>query len=102
MVPDAVVAMRRRLPAIPWAVPITVHFACDDKPLYGCRLCILRHGLRAGDRRHLFGSEVEALEHIATHAKGFEPPAEERRTDRPLAAERTSTGRAAKSDDRLS
>ncbi len=30
MIPDAVLATRRRLPAIPWTVPITVHFACDD------------------------------------------------------------------------
>jgi hypothetical protein len=87
MIPDAVLAMRRRLPAIPWATPITVHLACDDKPLYGCRLCILCYGLRAGDRRHLFGSENEALEHIAAHAAGFEALADERRPRRPVAGE---------------
>ncbi len=83
MIPDAVVAIRRRLPAIPWTVPITVHFACDDKPLFGCRLCILRYGLWTGDRRHLFGSETEALTHIATHSKGSDTPAAERRPDLP-------------------
>jgi hypothetical protein len=61
-------AMKRRLSAIPWDEPIHVHFACDDKPLFGCRLCILRFGLKAGDYRHLFRSEGEALDHIASHA----------------------------------
>jgi hypothetical protein len=60
---------RQRLSAIPWDEPIHVHFACDDKPLFGCRLCILRFGLKAGDHRHLFRSETEALDHIASHAK---------------------------------
>ncbi len=74
MIPDAVLATRRRLPAIPWTVPITVHFACDDGRLFGCRLCILRYGLRAGDRRHLFGSETEALEHITDHVNASDVP----------------------------
>ncbi len=96
MVPDAVAAIRRRLPAVPWTVPITVHFACDDKPLFGCRLCILRYGLRTGDRSHLFGSETEALAHIATHhpkvldARGTEcrreGPPEDRKHVNPPAA----------------
>lgn len=77
--PDAVAAIRRRLPAVPWTVPITVHFVCDDKPLFGCRLCILRYGLRRDDRSHLFGSEAQALAHIATHGKVLDGRPPERR-----------------------
>jgi hypothetical protein len=68
MLSKAVAEVQRRLPAIPWDAPIRVHFACDDKALFGCRLCILRFGLRPGDRSHLFTSEAEALAHTATHA----------------------------------
>jgi CRP-like cAMP-binding protein len=49
MGPDADAAIHRRLYAIPWSHPITVQFACDDRPHYGCRLCILRYGLKSGD-----------------------------------------------------
>ena len=68
MGPDSIKAMQRRLPAIPWHVPITVHFASEARPLFGCRFCILRFGLKNGDRTHLFVSETEARAHIATHA----------------------------------
>jgi len=37
----------------PWEEPIRVPFACDDQPLFGCRLCILMFGLRRGDRARL-------------------------------------------------
>lgn len=67
MRPDLVAAMQRRLPAIPWSRPIAVQFACDDRPRYGCRLCILRYGLKSGDRSHLFNTEAEAARHVAAH-----------------------------------
>jgi len=70
---------------LPWAVPITVLFACDDKPSFGCRLCILRYGLRSGDRTHLFGSEAEARGPIATHTKVLEARVTERRAGISLA-----------------
>ena len=92
MVPDAVAAIQERLRAVPWDVPIAVHFACDDRPLYGCRVCILRFGLRTGDRSHLFGSEEEALAHIATHGN-----ATDRRPARPDYA-----GRVARQADKRS
>ncbi len=79
MVPDAVVEIRRRLPAVPWTVPIVVPFACGDKPLFGCRFCVLRYGLRTGDRSHLFGSEAEALAHISAHAETLDMQAADRR-----------------------
>jgi hypothetical protein len=68
MLSNAIAEVQRRLPAIPWDAPIRVHFSCDDEPLYGCRLCILRFGLKAGDRSRLFADEAEALSHIGTHA----------------------------------
>jgi hypothetical protein len=55
--------------AIPWAKPIRVQFTCDDKPLFGCRLCILRYGLKTGDRTRLFTDEFEALSHTCSHAE---------------------------------
>jgi hypothetical protein len=45
-----------------------VHFACDDAPLFACRLCILRFGLHAGDRQRLFADERAALSHTTRHA----------------------------------
>lgn len=69
MGPDLVAAMQRRLRAIPWARPIAVQFACDHTPRYGCRLCILRYGLKSGDRTHLFDTEAEAAKHIAAHKR---------------------------------
>lgn len=68
MLPEVVGEIQRRRPAIPWNAPIRVHFSCDDKPLFACRLCILRFGLKIGDRSHLFGDETEALVHIGSHA----------------------------------
>jgi hypothetical protein len=65
---NAVADVRRRLHAIPWDMPIRVQFYCDNKPLFGCRLCILRFGLRNGGRSYLFHSEDEALLHTFSHA----------------------------------
>ena len=65
----AIAEIKRRQPAIPWDVPIRVHFACDDRPLYGCRYCILRYGLKSGDRTRLFFSEAEALAHTGSHVE---------------------------------
>ncbi len=65
---NAVADVRRRLQAIPWDMPIRVQFHCDDTPLFGCRLCILRFGLRTGDRSCLFDSEGEAMLHTFSHA----------------------------------
>lgn len=67
MGPDSVAAMQWRLRAIPWSRPIAVQFACDYAPRYGCRLCILRYGLKSGDRTHLFETEAEAARHVAVH-----------------------------------
>lgn len=67
MGPGLIAAMQRRLPAIPWSRPIAVQFACDHRPRYGCRLCILRYGLKSGDRTHLFDTEAEAARHVAAH-----------------------------------
>lgn len=53
--------------AIPWKEPIRVQFACDDRPLFGCRLCILMFGLRPGDHERLFPDQAEALRHICRH-----------------------------------
>ncbi len=69
MLAEAVVEIRRRQRAIPWEKPIRVQFAGDDGPLYGCRVCILRFGLKRGDRSALFETESEAAEHIARHAE---------------------------------
>ena len=76
MPPKTVAEIERRQRAVPWDCPILVHFACDDQPLYGCRRCILRFGLRLGDHTRLFGSEAEAFAHIATHR---DPKNEEKR-----------------------
>jgi hypothetical protein len=64
----AVSDVRRRMHAIPWDTPIRVQFYCDEAPLFGCRLCILRFGLRTGDRSYLFDSEDEAILHTCSHA----------------------------------
>jgi hypothetical protein len=64
----AVADVRRRLHTIPWDTPIRVQFFCDEAPLFGCRLCILRYGLRTGDRSYLFDSEDEAILHTCFHA----------------------------------
>lgn len=69
MGPDLIAATQRRLPAIPWNVPISVQFACDERQRYSCRLCILHYGLKAGDHTLLFDTEAEALKHIAKHKK---------------------------------
>lgn len=63
----AVAEIRARHPTIPWREPIRVQFFCDDRPMYGCRLCILKFGLKKGDRSHLFTGEREALNHISEH-----------------------------------
>jgi hypothetical protein len=65
---NAVANVRHRLHAIPWERPIRVQFYCDEAPLFGCRLCILRFGLRSGDRSCLFDSEDEAMLHTCSHA----------------------------------
>jgi hypothetical protein len=65
---NAVADVRRRLHTIPWDMPIRVQFYCDEAPLFGCRLCILRYGLRTGDRSYLFRSEDEAMLHTCSHA----------------------------------
>jgi hypothetical protein len=67
MPPSSVADICRRLHAIPWAEPIRVQFTCDDTPLFGCRLCILRYGLKTGDRTRLFADERDALSHTCTH-----------------------------------
>jgi hypothetical protein len=64
----AVADVRRRLHTIPWDTPIRVQFYCDEAPLFGCRLCILRFGLRTGDRSYLFDSKDEAMLHTYSHA----------------------------------
>jgi hypothetical protein len=69
MPPTVIAEIQRRLPAIPWREPIRVQFTCDDKPLYGCRLCILIFGLRYGDRGRLFADEIDALSHTCQHAE---------------------------------
>ena len=63
----AVAEIRARHPIIPWHEPIRVQFFCDDRPMYGCRLCILKFGLKKGDRSHLFAREGEALNYISEH-----------------------------------
>lgn len=68
MPPNSVADLQRRLRAIPWEDPIRVAFACDDKPLFGCRLCILMFGLRRGERAGLFVDEAEAWAHTMAHA----------------------------------
>ncbi len=86
MLSKAVAEMQRRLPAVPWDAPIRVHFACDGKPLYGCRLCILRYGLKAGDHTHLFTCEAEASSHTVRHAEIALGEAYARMRDRAVAA----------------
>jgi hypothetical protein len=68
MPPNLVADIQHRLRAIPWEEPIRVPFACDDQPLFGCRLCILMFGLRRGDRARLFADEAEACAHTTRHA----------------------------------
>lgn len=68
MSPIAIAEIQRRLSSIPWREPIRVQFACDDRPLFGCRLCILTFGLRWGDRGRLFSDEADALSHTCRHA----------------------------------
>lgn len=63
----AVEEIQARRPIIPWRQPIRVQFFCDERPMYGCRLCILIFGLKKGDRTHLYATEGEALNHIAGH-----------------------------------
>ena len=69
MCPDDVTRTRRRLSAVPWSAPIPIQFSCDDKPRYGCRLCILIFGLKPGDRHITFEDEAEASAHTRDHAK---------------------------------
>lgn len=45
-----------RRAAIPSGSRVRVNFTCAT--LYGCRSCILRFGLRSGDRRRLFADEA--------------------------------------------
>lgn len=68
MSPHRVAEIRQRLRAIPWQEPIRVPFACDERPLFGCRLCILTFGLRRGECTHLFADEAEAWAHTTGHA----------------------------------
>jgi hypothetical protein len=68
MPPNSVADLQHRRRAIPWQEPIRVAFACDDQPLFGCRLCILMFGLRRGDRARLFADESEACAHTTAHA----------------------------------
>ncbi len=68
MPPNSVADIRQRLRAIPWEEPIRVPFACGDKPLFGCRLCILMFGLRRGEQARLFADEAEASAHTTRHA----------------------------------
>lgn len=69
MLPDHAIAdICYRRPAIPWHEPIRVHFCYDEAPLYGCRLCILKFGLAAGDRGRLFADEAVATAHTGRHA----------------------------------
>ena len=68
MPPNSVADIQHRLRAIPWEEPIRVRFACDDRPLFGCRLCILMFGLRRGDRARLFADEADACTHTTRHA----------------------------------
>jgi len=71
MPPNFVAEIRQRLRAIPWEEPIRVPFACDDRPLLGCRLCILMFGLRRGERARLFADEAEAWAHTTRHARAL-------------------------------
>jgi hypothetical protein len=82
MLQRAVAEIKRRRPAIPWEVPIRVHFACDDRLLYGCRFCILRYGLKQGDHSRLFRSEAEALTHIQSHGEAPAAPGQVERASR--------------------
>jgi len=68
MPPNSVAEIQHRRRAIPWDAPIRVHFTCDDKPMFACRLCILMFGLRRGDRMRLFADEAEARAHTCRHA----------------------------------
>ena len=68
MPPNAIAEIRQRLRAIPWEEPIRVPVSCNDKPLFGCRLCIFMFGLRRGEGARLFGDEAEACAHTKCHA----------------------------------
>lgn len=65
--PETVAEIQKRRPAIPWDRPIRVQFPGHDKPLFGCRLCILRFGLQRGDYTRLFVDEAEASSHSTMH-----------------------------------
>jgi hypothetical protein len=65
---ETIAKIQRRRSSIPWEEPIRVHLTCDDRPLFGCRLCILRYGLKAGDRARLFTDENMAASHTGHHA----------------------------------
>ncbi|HUI11876.1 MAG TPA: hypothetical protein VL048_00235 [Xanthobacteraceae bacterium] len=85
MPPNSVADIRQRLRAIPWEEPIRVPFACGDKPLFGCRLCILMFGLRRGEQARLFADEAEAWTHTSWHA-GALSASPDRAPDRRISA----------------
>jgi hypothetical protein len=63
--------IEQAFPWIKWSEPIEVQRAEDGLVRYGCRICIMRHGLRGDEIEHLWktGEEVEA--HIRTkHGEG--------------------------------
>lgn len=68
MLTSSVAEIQWRRRGVPWDEPIPVQFACDDKPMFGCRLCILMFGLKHGENDRLFADKTDASVHTCRHA----------------------------------
>jgi hypothetical protein len=56
--------IERAFPWIPWAKPIEIQRADDGLVRWGCRICIMRHGLRGEDIERLWPTAGDVMEHI--------------------------------------
>jgi hypothetical protein len=63
--------IERAFPWIHWRDPIEIQRAEDGLVRYGCRICIMRHGLKGTDIPGLWQSGEDVVEHIkAEHGEG--------------------------------
>jgi hypothetical protein len=63
--------IERAFPWIKWCEPIEVQRAEDGLVRWGCRICIMRWGLRGDEIERLWPVPEDVVEHIkAVHERG--------------------------------